>query len=91
VTVGRFTAALTAVGVVLDDRGRWRAPGDVAVPDRYRALVQIAAGRDLTRREMIDALVGAGYAATSASSQKISTHPLVRHIGPDRYRIAGDT
>jgi hypothetical protein len=74
-----------------DDQGRWQAPGDVYAPDRYRALVAIAAGRDLTRREMIDALVNAGYAPTSEGTQKISTHPLVRHIGPDRYRIAGDT
>jgi hypothetical protein len=43
------------------------------------------AGRDLTRQEMVAALV----AATSARSRKISSHPLIRHIGPDRYRVIG--
>ena len=38
---------------------------------------------------MFDALVRAGYAATSAATQKISTHPLVRRTGPDRCRIVG--
>jgi hypothetical protein len=59
-------------------------------PDRYRALVAIAADRDLTRSGMITALVAAGYASTSASARKISNHPLIQRIGPDRYRIVGE-
>jgi hypothetical protein len=39
---------------------------------------------------MIDALVAAGYAATSARARKISNHPLIRHVGPDRYRLLGE-
>ena len=75
-----------------DHQGRWWAPDDIAVPERYRALVAIAvaAGRDLTRSEMIDALVAAGYAPTSARVRKIRNHPLIRHTGPNRYRIVGE-
>jgi len=52
--------------------------------------IAVAAGRDLTRSEMIDALVAAGYAPTSARVRKIRNHPLIRHTGPNRYRIVGE-
>ncbi|HEY5877352.1 MAG TPA: hypothetical protein VIU11_00485 [Nakamurella sp.] len=66
-------------------------PDHVTASDRHRALVTIAPGRDLTRRAIIDALVAAGYTPTSAEARKISSHPLIRHIGPDRYRIIDDS
>ncbi len=64
--------------------------GDAIAPARDRALVAIVAGRELARQEMIAALVAAGYAATSARARKISSHPLIRHVGPDRYRLLGE-
>lgn len=66
--------ALTALGATIDDQNQWHAPHDVAAPARYRALGMHAAGRTLTRSQMINALQDAGYARTSASSRKISTH-----------------
>ncbi|HET9647994.1 MAG TPA: hypothetical protein VFP34_07160, partial [Microlunatus sp.] len=56
---------------------------------RDRALVSIVACRKLGRQEMIDALIAAGYTATSARANQISTHPLIRRVGPDRYRVIG--
>ena len=88
-TAHRLTAALTAIGATHDEQGRWHAPDDVTAPDRYRSLVAHAAGRDLTRSQMIDALIAAGYAPTSAGARKISNHPLIRHTGPNRYRFVG--
>ena len=38
---------------------------------------------------LIDALIAAGYTATSARANQISTHPLIRRLGPDRYRVIG--
>lgn len=90
ITTGQLAAALVDVGVTCNDHGRWRAPADCEAPDRYRSLVTVAAGRDLTRAEMVEALVAAGYAPTSARARKISTHPLVQHCGSNRYRILGD-
>ena len=89
VTTRRLTTALTALGATHDDQGHWHAPDDVTAPGRYRALIVNAAGRDLTRSEMIDALLAAGYAPTSAGARKIANHPLIRHTGPNRYRIVG--
>ena len=86
-TARQLTTALTAIGATRDDRGRWQAPDDVTAPDRYRALVTHAAGRDLTRSADDRRAVTAGYAPTSAEARKISNHPLIRHTGPDRYRI----
>lgn len=89
-TTRQLTAALTAIGATHDDRGRWQAPDDATAPDKYRALVAHAAGRDLNRSQMIAALIAAGYAPTSAGALKISNHPLVRHTGLDRYRIVDE-
>lgn len=83
----RLASALGAAGAIRDDQGRWRAPADATAPDRYQALAVIAGGRDLTRSEMVQALLGAGYASTSASIKKIDDHPLIRRTGPDRYQL----
>ena len=86
-TTRQLTDALTTIGATHDEQGRWPAPDDVDCPGPVPGARHHAAGRDLTRRAMIDALVTAGYTPTSAEARKISNHPLIRHIGPDRYRI----
>jgi len=88
VTAAQLVIALTEAGATEDQR-TWQPPGGATAPPRDRALVSIAAGRVLARQEMIDALVTAGYAATSARARKISSHPLIRRVGPDRYRVIG--
>jgi hypothetical protein len=85
-----LAAALTAVGCALGPDGRWHPPGGVAAPDRYRVIVTLAAGRHLTRAEMIDILIAAGYRESSATGRMSSSHPLFRRTGPDRYRLIGD-
>jgi hypothetical protein len=62
----------------------------VNAPDRYRVIVGLAAGRDLTRAEMITILITAGYRESSATGRMSSSHPLFRRTGPDRYRLIGD-
>ena len=85
-----LAAALTAVGCTHDRDGRWHPPGGVIAPDRYRVIVGLAAGRDLTRAEMITILIAAGYRESSATGRMSSSHPLFRRTGPDRYRLIGD-
>jgi len=62
----------------------------VIAPDRYRVIVGLAAGRDLTSAEMIDILLTAGYRESPATGRLSSCHPLFRRAGPDRYRLIGD-
>lgn len=90
ITAERLASALGVAGAIHEDQRRWRAPADATAPDRYQALAVIAAGRDLTRSEMVQALLGAGYASTSARIRKIGDHPLIRRTGPDRYQILSD-
>ena len=71
----------------LDRGGRWRPPVGVVAPDRYRVIVTLAAGRELTRAEMITILLAAGYRESSATGRMSSSHPLFRRTGPDRYRL----
>src|SRR5690349_16524468 len=85
-----LAAALTAVGCTLDPAGQWHPPDGVVASDRYRVIVTLAAGRVLTRAEMIDILVAAGYRESSATGRMSSSHPLFRRTGPDRYRLIGD-
>jgi len=84
-----LVAALTAVGCALDPAGRWHPPTGVVAPDRYRVIVTLAAGLDLTRAEMIRILLSAGYLESSATGRMSSSHPLFRRTGPDRYRLVG--
>ena len=79
--------ALTAAGAEQGPDGRWHAPPDVRVPDRYRVIVERAAGRDLTRAGMIEILISAGYTRSSATGRMSSSHPLFERIGPNRYRL----
>jgi hypothetical protein len=46
-------------------------------------------GRDLTRAEMIDILLAAGYRESSATGRMSSSHPLFRRTAPDTYRLVG--
>jgi hypothetical protein len=89
VTADQLALALSDAGATTG-QGIWQAPGDAIAPARDRALFAIVAGRELARQEMIAALVAAGYTTTSARSRKINSHPLIRHVGPDRYRILGE-
>jgi len=59
----------------------------VASPDRYQLIATGCAGRALTRHELIEVLVQAGYTPTSASGRISQTHPLITHIGPNLYRL----
>ena len=86
---GDLALALTAVGCTLGPRGRWQPPAEAVAPDRYRTIVTLAAGRELTRAEMIDILRSAGYRESSATGRMSSSHPLFRRTGPDRYRLVG--
>jgi len=63
--------------------------GGARAPARYRAIAAAAAGRDLTRQDMIDILTGAGYSANSAGGRMSSSHPLFTRSGRDRYRLVG--
>jgi len=85
-----FTAPLTAVGCTPGADGRLHPPAGVVAPDRYRVIATLASGRDLTRAEMIDILLTAGYRESSATGRMSSSHPLFRRTGPDRYRLVGD-
>jgi hypothetical protein len=71
-----LAAALTAVGCTVAADGRWHPPVGVVAPDRYRVIVTLAAARDLTRAEMIDILLTAGYRESSATGRMSSSHPL---------------
>ena len=84
-----LAAALTVLGAVTDADGRWRAPPAFPVPDRYRSVVATAAGRELTRSEMISVLMGAGYSPSSAGRLLSTTYPLFERLGPNRYRLIG--
>lgn len=84
-----LAAAFAVLGAVADADGRWQAPPGFPVPDRYLAVVAAAAGRELTRAEMISALVSAGYNPSSAGGRLSTTHPLFERLGPNRYRLIG--
>jgi hypothetical protein len=75
------------MGAVMGPDGSWAAPAGVPVPDRYRAIVDAAGGRDLTRADMIQVLINAGYTRSSATGRMSSSHPLFHRVGPDRYRV----
>ena len=87
VTTTELSTALTAAGAQQGPGGQWHAPPDVPVPDRYRVIVERAAGRDLTRAGMIEILISAGYTRSSATGRMSSSHTLFERIGPNRYRL----
>ena len=62
-------------------------PAQSAPTQRYRTIVDLATGQDLTRQEMIRILRAAGYSSSSAAGRMSSSHPLFHHTGPNRYRL----
>ena len=78
------------VGGTLDLDGRWNAPTRVSPPGRYQVIVTQAGNRELSRQEMVDILVGAGYTHSSANGRISSSHPLFHRIGPNRYRLISE-
>lgn len=85
-SVTDLESALTRCGARAS-AGRWSAPTGVDVPDRYRSVIAFATGRDLTRAEMIQVLIDAGYSRSSANGRMSSSHPLIQRVGPNRYRV----
>jgi len=85
-----LTTALTALRLAVPDPdGTWHATGAARAPARYRVIAAAATGRDLTRQDMIDILISAGYSPASAGGRLSSSHPLFTRTGPDRYRLIG--
>ena len=82
-----LAAGLTILGAAAGPDGRWAAPPGITAPDGYRVIIGAAAGRDLTRADMIDVLISAGYSRSSAIGRMSSSHPLFHRVGPDRYRV----
>jgi hypothetical protein len=87
VTPAALTVALHAAGATRDTSGRWHAPPGAQVPDRYARIVAVGAGRDLSRRQMVDVLIAAGYSTSSAAGVMAGAHPLFTGAGPNRYRV----
>ena len=74
------------MGAEAGSDGRWSSPPGITAPDRYRVIVDEATGRDLTRADMIDVLISAGYSRSSAIGRMSSSHPLSHRVGRDRRR-----
>lgn len=71
--------------------GLWHAPAETIAPDRYRLVADALGDRSVSRSELIEVLVEAGYTRSSAGGRTISTHPLIAHVGPARYRLTEHT
>jgi hypothetical protein len=85
-----LAGALTALRLATQDpNGTWHATAAARAPARYLAIAAAAAGRDLTRQDMIDVLTGAGYSTASAGGRLSSSHPLFTRAGRDLYRLVG--
>ncbi|MEP6560817.1 MAG: hypothetical protein ABJD68_07045, partial [Nakamurella sp.] len=70
-----LAAALIAIGATMALDDRWRPPPEVSPPDKYRTIVTAVAGRELTRAQMIDILITAGYSRSSAAGRMSTSHP----------------
>jgi len=90
VTADELAAGLLAVHATLAD-GLWHEPAGAIAPARYRLVATALGDRDVSRGELIEALVGAGYTRSSAAGRTITTHPLITHVGPARYRLIEHT
>ena len=90
-TVDQLMTALQRAGAVVDDHGRWHAPMGTTPTQRYRAIAATLAGRDLSRRDLVEALISVGYTPASADGRILTTHPLVRQVGPNHYRLLAAT
>jgi hypothetical protein len=70
-------AALTAVGCTLRV-GRWYPPAGAVPSERYRVIVTLAAGRELTRQQMIDILLATGpEPSPGVGASANAGHPLL--------------
>ena len=81
--------ALAVLGATRRADGNWQAPPGAIAPARYQVIAATAAGKDLTRADMIQVLISAGYHPESAGGLMSSSHPLFHRVGPDHYRIIG--
>jgi len=88
-TARDLVAALDCLGATRGNDLLWHAPAAAEVPSRYRSIARAAAGRDLTRQQMIDVLIAAGYTPSSASGRMSSSHPLFERTRHDSYRMIG--
>lgn len=82
-----LAAALRQAGAEQDEHGYWHPPAGTTASPRYRAIADALGRQELTRQALIEALIGTGYAPSSARGRTITTHPLIQHTGPDRYRL----
>jgi hypothetical protein len=73
---------MRAAGCTTDDLDRWHPPAGAMSSDRDQVIVTRAAGREITRAEMIDILLAAGYRESSATGRMSSSHPLFQRTGP---------
>ena len=85
-----LNVALAVLGATQRADGNWQAPPGAIAPARYQVIAAAAAGQDLTRADMIQILIRAGYHPESAGGLMSSSHPLFHRVGPDHYRIIGD-
>ena len=90
VTADQLAASLLASHATLAD-GLWHAPAGATATDHYRLLATTLGDRDVSRSELIETLVEAGYTRSSAVGRTITTHPLITHVGPARYRLIEHT
>ena len=90
ITGDQLADGLLAAHATLAD-GLWHAPAGAIAPDRYRLVASTLGDRDVSRSELIEALVAANYTRSSAVGRTITTHPLITHIGPARYRLIEHT
>jgi hypothetical protein len=85
-----LAAAMLAAGCTTDDLDRWHPPAGAISSERDHVIVTRAAGREITRAEMIDILLAAGYRESSATGRMSSSHPLFQRTGPGWYRLVGE-
>jgi hypothetical protein len=81
---------MLAAGCTTDDLDRWHPPAGAISSERDHVIVTRAAGREITRAEMIDILLAAGYRESSATGRMSSSHPLFQRTGPGWYRLVGE-
>jgi len=81
-----LAAAMRAAGCTTDDLDRCHPPAGALPADRDQVIVTRAAGREMTRAEMIDILLAAGY----REKFRNRAHPLFQRTGPGSYRLVGD-
>lgn len=81
--------SLHRVGATVDEHGRWHPPSGRSAPPRYRKVADAAAGRVLSRGDLIAVLIAAGHTAPAAEALSIR-HPLFVRVAPNRYRLVGD-